>query len=430
MRPIGALRLRTSPPLPPSLTIVSAPTISGTPREGEDSWIGAGTWSSTPNLYRYKRYRDGVLVGTTTQISEGLLVTWATADVWTAPSATVEASADGGATWSAPVDAVLDFLFPSDLITPATIATPTLTRNTPSGTTPMQFTISGVDLSPSYAALLYHLGSDGVTVSEVAAVAMTNAALGSPYTIDLSGASDPAPVPSLSAMAANDNLSVRIVSADYAATDLGAVSGVASGISASICPTDGVTPMAWSATDKYQVTLSGTGNLTALGSGGSGNCAARANRPLGSGNYYWEGHVDNDNTFFGIADQNDNLTISADNGMFGGPTNVHACAYWRGGFIGYNGSSPSGYPTFATGAGVDTAWRGDLKKVWWRVSASDNGTVGSWFPTGDPVAGTGGLDMSATSGNLYPYFQAGNGGQQTTRFTSPIRTPPSGFGPP
>lgn len=221
---------------PTILTNILSPTISGIPRQGETLFLGAGEWSPTPNAFRFKVYRDGALVSTTSQVSESLPFTLGSADVDTTAAATVEASVNSGSSWSSPVDCVANYTFETEKITPNYIPTPSMTRTSASGVTPMTFTMTGA-LRPSYLLQIRVTASDLATEKYIGFMAVSAGMLQSPFTLDLSGDTDPAPQPPMSALLATDVLSIRIVSADYlqGTTDAGA--GVASDWM-SLSPTD------------------------------------------------------------------------------------------------------------------------------------------------------------------------------------------------
>ena len=95
----------------------------------------------------------------------------------------------------------------------------------------------------------------------------------------------------------------------------------------------------------------------------------------------------------------------------------------------YNGTNNGG-TSFAYGAGdvVDTAVDTGLLLIWWRKNG------GSWAPSGDPAAGTGGRPITNLSGaGIAPYSNlGGNGapaGQWTANFgeTAYPFAAPSGF---
>lgn len=203
-----------------SLANTLAPTMSGAPRENESASLYVGEWTGSPNYYRFKIYRDGVLVNTVTQATEEYHFNWATADVGTAPSGTVEASADGGATYSSPVSMNLNFTFSSDLITPAAIADPTLTRTSTSGTLPVTFDTTAT----VFACYKWQIKVEDVTLTTLKYFGekfVSETELISPFNMDLSGATDPMPSPAMPTLAVDDVVSLRLCSPDFVEGSLG-----------------------------------------------------------------------------------------------------------------------------------------------------------------------------------------------------------------
>lgn len=229
-------------------TAANAPTLSGVPRESATAWIGAGFPSGTPNTYRYTLYRDGVLVAgyPVVQSAAGFEFAWVTADVGHAPSATVEASADGGSTWGAPATALNTFTFASALITPATIPDGTLTRTSASTVLPLTFDVTAavyscykwqIKVEDTNLTTVKYFGEKGVSESELL----------SPFTMDLSGATDPVPAPPLPSLAADDVVSIRLCSADFVdgVVDAGVTASGPCTNWMSISPTDRTGPRYW-----------------------------------------------------------------------------------------------------------------------------------------------------------------------------------------
>lgn len=202
-----------------ALTNTATPVLSGAPRQNEVAYVSLGTWSATPSAYRLKQYRDGALIATTNP-SDTVNFTWGSADVGTAPSFTVEASSDGGVTWSTPVTVLNSFTFSSDLITPATIPDGVLTRTSASGTLPMTFTIAQ-EVYYSYKRQIAIWDATLTTQKYFGEQMVAENELNSPFTIDLSGATDPAPSPAMPSLGATDVLFMRYCSPDYVQGSLG-----------------------------------------------------------------------------------------------------------------------------------------------------------------------------------------------------------------
>jgi hypothetical protein len=212
------------------------PVLSGVPRQDEYLSIGAGEWDITPDLYRFRTYRDGVLVNSSSQTVEEYHFLLGSSDVDTTITATVEASANSGTAWSSPVDCLISYTFETEKITPNYIPTPSMTRTSASGVIPMTFTMTGA-LRPSYLLQIRVTASDLATEKYIGFMAVSAGMLQSPFTLDLSGDTDPAPQPPMSALLATDVLSIRIVSADYLQGTTDAGQGVASDWM-SLSPTD------------------------------------------------------------------------------------------------------------------------------------------------------------------------------------------------
>lgn len=267
--------------------ILTAPELSGIPRENEAYWLSAGTWSGgSITSYAYKFYRDGVLASTVNQAGDALGGTWVAGDVGKVIAATVEATNSSGT--GAPASAILVFEFPSDVITPATIGTISGARTSASGVLPMTFDLTATVYDSDMWELRV-LASDGVTELYNGFKGIAEAELTSPFNVDLTGATDPAPMPPIPVLGANDTLSIRLVSGDWMG-DLGAT-GVASNW-LSFSPTDAAGHRYW----KFNVTASASGlgpNLrelkTALTGGGANTATGRS--------YSWSSGANPSGTF-------------------------------------------------------------------------------------------------------------------------------------
>ncbi|WP_341632078.1 hypothetical protein [Sphingomonas agri] len=157
------------------------------------------------------------------------------------------------------------------------------------------------------------------------------------------------------------------------------------------------------------------GNLTATTSA-SGIQGVRSNHSVSSGKYYWEVHRDvfADSNIPGVADSSASFTAS----YWALTANAHA-AGWFGTTLRYNTTtqttaSPAGMLGFALDA--------TAKKLWVRDSTG-------WL-NGDPVAGTGGLDITGIGTPIYAGWQGDTGDKATYNFgqTMFTYTPPTGYG--
>lgn len=200
---------------------VSAPELTGVPRDGEYATIYAGTWDRAITDYRYTVLIDGVAMTSFPQTTaeDAISFAWPTSAVDGVYTATQEASADSGATWSSAAAVELAPLFPSTVITAAT-RTITAARTSVSGTLPMTFDITGKRYSSDQWEYVVY-DTDNVTELFRSTIPISDDELGSPYTPDWSGNVDPVPVPpipdwsTLSGTPALLNLSLRLVSGDY-----------------------------------------------------------------------------------------------------------------------------------------------------------------------------------------------------------------------
>jgi hypothetical protein len=195
----------------PTLSFDTPPIFSGEPMVGKSAEIYAGDVSGgTVTSYRFTVYRDGVQVGSpTTQTSARYRFDWASADKDTVPSATVEAN--NGTTWTSPQTAALEFEYPSDVILDSTMPVLTLTRTS---TSPLNFDLAGnlrtahlleIEMWTAGFASLRYRGRTGIS----------EAALLSPWTPDLTGATDPAPSPAMPAFSTTNIVRFRAVTPNF-----------------------------------------------------------------------------------------------------------------------------------------------------------------------------------------------------------------------
>lgn len=286
----------------PTVDPNNLPTLSCVPREGEVAWGGAGIWPGATS-YRFTLKQDGVAATgwPITQSADACEFIIPASAVDTAISLTVEASNNGGSSWSAPVTALNSFTFASDIITPATRATPVVTRLTSSGTIPMQVQIDGTFYDSDILTIEHYNSSD--TLLEKTEVGFSDNALTAPFTIDLSGQKDPFPFNPLSPSAAGDYYKFGIITPDYNLNDSGVTSGVASGLA-----TVGVSDAAGSRYWGFLVsaTSNGFGPIlrqieTATSVGGANNATGRISIyiPAGCQIDNGGGHFDSSHFFSG-----------------------------------------------------------------------------------------------------------------------------------
>jgi hypothetical protein len=132
----------------------------------------------------------------------------------TLTSATVEASGDSQATWTAAVEPYYSFYPDTQFIEPATI-TPDLvaTRTSGAGVTPVTFTIAGT-IYPSYVWEVVKLNSDFLTETYRGRKPVTEYEIAN-LVLDLDGATGPALDPVMSALGATEILKFRLVTQDW-----------------------------------------------------------------------------------------------------------------------------------------------------------------------------------------------------------------------
>lgn len=158
-----------------------APSITGTPREGETLTSSQGTWTNTPTSYAYQWYRNGVAIGSATSSTYDLV----TADIGTLITVTVTAS-NGGGSASQTSDAVGPILqaLPVNTVLPVITGTPqvgeTLTvdngtwDNTPILSYAYQWTSDGANI-PGATSSSYLVTTDYAGTEIRAVVTATNA---------------------------------------------------------------------------------------------------------------------------------------------------------------------------------------------------------------------------------------------------------------
>lgn len=203
-----------------SPTLVQSPELSAVPRSGQQASVFGGTYSTDPDHYRYSIFRDGALVGSAVvQTTPEYHFTLSDSDVYHAVTATAEASFDGGVTYPISTAAIVNWTYQTDVIQPATLADGTMTRTSASGVLPMTFDINML-VSTSNLLQLRVEPSTLDSITYFGTMSVPEAAINSPFTIDISGASDPAPSPTITdflptGLGATDVLSVRQVTPDF-----------------------------------------------------------------------------------------------------------------------------------------------------------------------------------------------------------------------
>lgn len=171
-------------------------------------------WDATP-LFRFNVKLDGVSIAgfPITQSDDVVSGVWPANSAGKTWLATVEGSIDAGLNWSAPVPAEDTFLFPSSVITPSVIPNGTATRTSGSGVLPMLVDIAS-EVYDSYQREIRIYDADGnETYQGFQAVSASDQI--SPFAVDLTGATDPAPVPDIPALNLTDFVKMRHISADY-----------------------------------------------------------------------------------------------------------------------------------------------------------------------------------------------------------------------
>jgi hypothetical protein len=404
------------------------PVITGDPVVGQTLFSSTGTWSNSPTSYSYQWYKDGSAISGET--ADNYLIrdsdvgsvfkcqvtalngAGSSSPASSANTAAVTAIDNGGTAGSIP-NAITAF-----------------SRTSASGDNTSAF---GMQISITFGSNVYagymtrwEVFSSGTFLDDAHRIQdvyyqLTNddlqAAANLPATLLANG---------FTKMGATDYLRVTV----FTTSPNGM--GYLFIFPTAISPTDATVAMTWSSTDKFGTITLSNGNLTAVGVDGSGVMAIRTNRSMGTtGKFYVEYKMDNANMYGAVANATATLSQGGNHELFGdGAANANMATVWKNGYIDYNGTANSGYPTYATGDGLDMAVDVDNKKVWWRVASADGASAGSWYPgaSANPATNTGGLDISAMgSAALYPAAQFANGGQCTMRFSGFTRTPPAGF---
>jgi hypothetical protein len=192
-----------------------------------------------------------------------------------------------------------------------------------------------------------------------------------------------------------------------------------------LSPTDATIPMVWSTTDKSGgMTLSG-GNLVITQSGASMD-AIRANRSVSFDKTYFEVTAGIQYTEIGIADTTPALPAPSYWGStaFGQVATDHAAGWHGNDNQLYYNDTFTNIGAFTAADVISVAYDRVAEKIWFRKNG------GSWLPSGDPAAGTGGHSVPGIDvANARPFVLAGGGSTITTNFgdTAFANTPPTGF---
>lgn len=289
-----------------------------------------------------------------------------------------------------------------------------LTRTSSSGVTPMTWSIALAANVHEGDYLHIFVYSDGTlsTLTQSVRHRLTNADLQTGATLNLAADGLTAPTATQYLKAAIETTSPLGLGYSYT-------------FATAISPTDAVTAMAWSATDKEAgITLS-NGNLTASHGGGFGD--VRATRAVGYDLTYWEVASVSGAEGVAVADTSAVLTQYWAPAFAGGTQTTHAAMYQGNDGAIYYDASATTVAAFGAGDNIDVALDRVNKKVWFRKNN------GSWLPSGNPAAGTGGQAM-ASIGAIFPALEVGGGHSLTANFgTTPgvttgfTRTPPAGF---
>lgn len=421
-------------------SIVTAPELTGVPRVNEYATIYAGTWDQTITHYQYDVKIDGTSMtgfptASTTEDAPPAFQ-WLAAAEDKAYAAYVRASSDNEANWSSWELAENGGIANISTVVTAATRSISATRTSSSGTLPMTFDLSGKRYSSDQWEYVVY-DTDGATLLFSSMIGVSEAGLASPFTPDWSGNVDPAPQPpipnwsTLSATPGNLNLAVRLVSADYMpGANRIPIQGVASNW-ISLTPTDA--PSQWDSVTKASgVTLSGS-NLTATRNGGNQQ-GVRCTRINTGKKAYAEFTLSTvNNAVIAVIDAS--AVINGGNWTphsFGGANNSHACSLIpMYGHIDYNATfSTDALPDCVNGDKIQVCHDAPNGKVWFRRN-----NTGNWMPggaTADPATNTGGMNVSAMTGDTYfalQFLSSGSGSVVANFGGSAFAyTPPTGFG--
>lgn len=165
------------------------------------------------------------------------------------------------------------------------------------------------------------------------------------------------------------------------------------------------------------------GNLTATATANAsaGGQVTRATVGHSTGQYYYECTVVTQaGNFNGIGVAADTLDTSVDGNFLDETSANGGNAYWNDGYFAGAGVGP----TYTSGDVICVAVDIGAQKMWARKNN------GSWLPSGDPAAGTGGASLAVLTTPLYPAVEPdANGNAVTMNFgaTAYAQTPPLNY---
>jgi hypothetical protein len=382
-----------------------APAITGDVIVGQRLFCSTGTWSGGPTSYAYQWYdANGAISGETSDNYVIYDTEVGLAIHCTVVATNVAGDSSPASTSNTAAVAAIDL----------SADAPVLTRTSSSGATP--YASDAALGSKTYAGyyLQRQLGTTNAfsTLLYDGEIQLTEAMLQSPLTIDWTTATPAYSEPADSQFYER----MRVIALSPAQVSY------YSNWSNVISKTDTVQPVILNASDKTSGITLTNGALTATG-GGSSIDGVRATRGISTGKGYWEVNVD----------------LKAGGGFrIGAADSAQAFTSWWGdsssdlhGFVWDNGGTIDGYPTYPSGGAwmtsdrLDFAADGTARKVWMRKNG------GTWMPSGDPAAGTGGLSISGITGDILPGMQSQFSSTNSATFhfatASFVGTPPSGF---
>lgn len=177
----------------------------------------------------------------------------------------------------------------------------------------------------------------------------------------------------------------------------------------------------WNPADKNAgITLTGS-NLVATNTGGAGAGVRTIASVSGTQKVYWElvATLDSNNMQPGVANSTWDLTTS-----LRGTANGIGARDDGSMLLNFANVGCFPNPAYTTGDNVGFALDFANHKVWVRVNG------GAWCDSGNPTTNTGGADISAITGAVFPAFWASDTADAVTaKFSSAswAFTPPSGF---
>lgn len=181
----------------------------------------------------------------------------------------------------------------------------------------------------------------------------------------------------------------------------------------------------WNPSDKSSLLTLAVGNYIATAGATSGNKLTRATAALSGLSYFEITVLVSASTNQGIGVQN-LVNNTANSPAIAGFGDTNGLYYQSGGQIFYGNSSTSkgtSPGSWATGSIIGVAVDATNKRVWFTL----NGTTWNAGGTANPATGVGYIDLSTTSGSLYPFVEPydngsafwANFGQVTTTYSIP-----------